>query len=316
MTLRSAPYLIGVDLGGTRIKVLALSEEGVEIDRLIAGSDGAEWAARVRSLVDDLQGRLGPALAIGIAAPGLAAADGKSIAHMPGRLPGLEGLDWTSHLASPRPVPVLNDAHAALLGEVWRGAAAGRRNVLLITLGTGVGGAVMCDGRLLHGHLGRAGHVGHITLNSAGRPDIVGTPGSLEDAVGNHTLDERSGGRYHDTAALAADVERGLPHAVELWSRLTRDLAAGIVSLVNVVDPEIILLGGGISRAGNTLLDPLRRAMDPIEWRPGGMRVRLVTTLLGDVAGAYGAARQAQLFLASSSSCTPPQTIFSPVVAS
>ncbi|MFO1451858.1 MAG: ROK family protein [Opitutaceae bacterium] len=302
MTTAAAPYLIGVDLGGTRIKVLALSEDGTERERLVVGSDGPDWAARVRSLVDDLHARLGPSLGIGIAAPGLAAPGGRCIAHMPGRLPGLEGLDWTTHLASPRPVPVLNDAQAALLGEVWCGAAVGRRNVLLVTLGTGVGGAVMCDGHLLRGHLGRAGHVGHITVDASGPPDIVRTPGSLEDAVGNHTLGARSAGRYHDTAALAADVIRGLPLAVDLWTRLARDLAAGLVSLINVVDPEIILLGGGISQAGDTLLRPLSLAMDPWEWRPAGRRVQLATTHLGDLAGAYGAARQAQLHIASPSS--------------
>src|SRR5690606_23919840 len=118
----------------------------------------------------------------------------------------------------------------------------------LLTLGTGVGGAILSEGRLLRGHLGRAGHFGHVTVDSAGLPDIVGTPGSLEDAIGNHSLSARSGGRYTSTADLVADVARGDAEATAVWSRSIRDLAAGITSLINVVDPETVLLGGGIAQ--------------------------------------------------------------------
>jgi glucokinase len=116
---------------------------------------------------------------LGVAAPGLAAMDGRSISHMPGRLEALQGLDWTAALGRAAAVPVLNDAHAALLGEVWKGSASGRSHVVMLTLGTGVGGAVLADGRLLKGTLGRAGHLGHTSLNPSGRQDVVGTPGSL-----------------------------------------------------------------------------------------------------------------------------------------
>jgi glucokinase len=95
---------------------------------------------------------------------------------MQGRLNGLQGFVWTDFLDSPRPVVVLNDAHAALLGEVWKGAARGYNNVILLTLGTGVGGALLIDGRLAQGNIGRAGHLGHVSLNSDGAPDIAGTP--------------------------------------------------------------------------------------------------------------------------------------------
>lgn len=294
------PYLIGIDLGGTRIKALALSPDGTELARRLTGSEGPDWAARVKTVVDGLHADLGPSLGIGLAAPGLAAPDGRSIRHLPGRLPGLEGLDWTRHLGASHPVPVLNDAQAALLGEVWRGAARGGRNVLLLTLGTGVGGAILCDGHLLRGHLGRAGHLGHITVDAGGAPDIVNTPGSLEDAIGNHTLGRRSAGLYDDTARLVADVVRGVPRAVEVWQRSVRDLAAGLASLINVVDPELVLLGGGIAQANDALLRPLQAALDRFEWRPAGHQVRLAATELGDLAGAYGAARQAQLLLSPS----------------
>ena len=131
---------------------------------------------------------------IGLAAPGLAAQDQRSIRYMPERLPGLEGLVWRRFFRAAQPVPILNDAKAALLGEVWRGAAVGAADAILLTLGTGVGGAALVDGRLLHGHMAAAGHLGHISLDPAGPLDIAGTPGSLEDAIGAHSRPAPRGG--------------------------------------------------------------------------------------------------------------------------
>jgi glucokinase len=283
-------YLLGLDLGGTRLKALAITPDGGELARETALSDGADWRENVLACVARIRDRFGPPQAIGAAAPGLAAADERGIAFMPGRLPGLEGLDWTDFLQSATPVPVLNDGHAALLGEAWRGAARNERDVILLTLGTGVGGAVLSDGRLLRGHLGRAGHLGHITLDAGGATDIVNTPGSLENAVGNHSLAARSHGRYSSTDQLVRDAAGGDAEALAIWNRMIRDLAAGIASLVNVLDPALVLLGGGIAEAGEALLDPLSTELDRFEWRPNGKKVRLARTQLGDWAGAYGAA--------------------------
>lgn len=291
----SAPgYVLGLDLGGTRLKVLALTREGDELARATAPTAGADWRDQVQTAVASLVARLGKApRAIGVAAPGLAAPDERSIAHMPSRLAGLEGLDWTAFLGASGFVPVINDAHAALLGEVWRGAAQGERNVILLTLGTGVGGAILAEGRLLRGHIGRAGAFGHITVDASGAPDIVGTPGSLEDAVGNDSLARRSAGRYTSTAQLVADVAAGEPAAQEVWERTIRDLATALASLINALDPETILLGGGIAEADRALITPLERMLNKMEWRPAGHRVRLARAQLGDSAGAYGAAWRA-----------------------
>jgi glucokinase len=193
-------FAIGIDLGGSSVKAVAVTSAG-ETRRQINvefNPDGdREWAERVREVVSAFERELGARAArLGLSAPGLAAKDGRAIAHLPNRLAGLEGLDWTNFLAAVSPVPVLNDAHAALLGECWLGAARGFENVILITLGTGVGGAAMVDGRLLRGHTGKAGHLGHICLDLGGAPDICGTPGSLEVQIGNCTIRERSGGRY------------------------------------------------------------------------------------------------------------------------
>lgn len=287
-------YAIGVDIGGTNLKTVTVTPAGELLYRSSEPSQDAPdaagyWVARVREQIAWIEGQVGqPATAVGLSAPGLAAADGRSIAWMRGRMEAIQGLDWTQRLD--RACPVLNDAQAALLGEVWRGAAVGSRNALLLTLGTGVGGAALVDGRLLRGHLGRAGHLGHISLDPNGPPDIVGTPGSLEDALGECSLAARTGGRFTTTEDLVRAHQEGETGASDIWLRSVRALAAGIASLVNVLDPEVVVLGGGIAGAGDDLLEPLEQYLDAWEWRPTSEKVRLVLASLGEFAGAYGAA--------------------------
>lgn len=290
-------FAVGLDLGGTNIKGLAVTPGGKVLASVVqaTGDRGnTAWQCNVRRTYDALCRAAGATpTAVGLAAPGLPARDQRSIAFMPGRLRGLEGLEWQEFLRLPFSMPVLNDAQAALLGEVWRGAARGATNALLLTLGSGVGGAAMVDGHLLRGHLGRAGHLGHISLDPGGAPDIVSTPGSLEDAIGECTIPQRTGGRYPSTQALVAAARAGDPEAKRLWLGSVQALAAGVVSLVNVLDPEVVILGGGIAQAGPQLFRPLKRFLDRMEWRPGGARVRVVPAKLGERAGAFGAAWQA-----------------------
>jgi glucokinase len=287
---------LGIDIGGTRIKSVAIAADGTEIIRDVRDTESgsADWPARVRDAVVMSVAGHGPFAGIGLAAPGLAAADGRSITWMKGRLESLEGLDWPDHLALDCPVRVLNDAHAALLGEVGNGAARGCANVVMLTLGTGVGGAIVCDGRLLRGHLGRAGHLGHISLDPGGGLDIVNTPGSLEDAIGECTLEDRSHGRYTSTAKLLEHVHEGDDEARAIWLRSVKALAAGLASIINVVDPARIVIGGGIAQAGADLFDTLRDDLGRFEWRPDGAAVEIVPAVLGEFAGAFGAAYHAR----------------------
>jgi glucokinase len=288
----SSAHFLGVDLGGSSIKAVVVNSQG----GLLSSANvpfvdrDMEWAHKVRSLVAQFRTDFGAPAGIGLSAPGLAARDERRIAHLPGRLTGLEGLDWTDYLSAERSVPVLNDAHAALLGEVWLGAAQGLNDVFMLTLGTGVGGAAWVDGHLLKGHIGRAGHLGHISLNFDGPLDDVLTPGSLEHEIGNKNIRARSDGRFPTTHALVTAHLAGDAAATEIWGRSIRALAAGIASLVNVLDPEAVIIGGGIARAGRALFDPLQQHLDRFEWRPGKAQVRLIEARLGDLAGAYGSA--------------------------
>jgi glucokinase len=290
-------YAVGIDLGGSSVKAVVATPEGRPRRKTVVHFDadrGMEWAEKIRALVRQIQQDEGaPAQAIGLSAPGLAATDGRSIACLPERLQGLEGLDWTKFLDAPRPVPVLNDAHAALLGEAWMGAARGFRNVILLTLGTGVGGAAIVDGRLLRGEIGRAGHLGHMCLDPDGPPDICRLPGSLELAIGNCSVGERSGGRFRNTHELVAAHLAGDAEAASLWLKSVKALACAVASFVNILDPAAVIIGGGIAQAGAALFEPLRQFLNEVEWRPLDQRVTLLPAALGEFAGAFGSAWKA-----------------------
>lgn len=290
---------VGIDLGGSSIKAVAIAGGGEFrrrkplLRRMIAFEESRpmQWAEKIARLVDEIQKELPtPAFELGLSAPGLATRDGRAIAHMPGRLQGLQGLDWTTFLGRERPVIVLNDAQAALLGEARAGAACGCDNVIMLTLGTGVGGAAIVDGKLLHGAIGRAGHLGHICLDPEGQPDVCGVPGSLELAIGNCSVRERSGGRFRSTRQLLSAARRGDAEAKRIWIESIKRLACALTSFINILDPALIVMGGGIATAGPALFRPLRKFLRPIEWQPGGRQVRITAAELGEFAGAYGAA--------------------------
>ncbi len=292
-------FALGLDLGGTNIKLVCVAANGAVLEkRSIATQDDARaaWAENIKSLVASIEHeRAATAKWLGLAAPGLAARDHRTIAFMPGRMQGLEHLDWTSFLRRSNAVTVLNDAHAALLGEHWLGAAKNFEHVILLTLGTGVGGAILSHGRLLTGTIGRAGHLGHICLDTTAPKDIVNTPGSIETLIGECTIHERSRGRFSSTQALVAAHLAGDAHATEIWSKSVYALSCAIASFINILDPQAVLIGGGISKAGAALFAPLEKFLEEVEWRPGGHRVQILPAQLEDWAGAFGAARFAMV---------------------
>ncbi len=299
--MSESSYAIGIDIGGTEIKAASLTLPKGECLREATAPtrDGDRargepaFVQQVRELLSELENAQGSqADVVGLSAPGLVNRPCTAVAFMPGRLAGLEGLKWNEALAR-KAVPVLNDAHAALMGEIWLGAARDLEDVIMLTLGTGVGGAVVSGGRLLKGHLGRAGHLGHLTVDANGTPDICGTPGSIEDAIGNATIRERSAGRFETTHALVRAYSIGDEEAAKIWLASIKALAGTLTGLINALDPQVILLGGGITAAGEHLYKPLQDFLDQFEWRPAGAKVELRQAQLGIWAGAYGAAYHA-----------------------
>ena len=283
---------IGVDLGGTRIKSVALDMEGNILYQLYAAThdgDDSIWKQTTAASIEELRSKLGTSdFVVGISAPGLPNETNSAIAHMPGRLQGLENFEWSS-LVNYR-TWVLNDAVGALMAEAKLGVAKNRKNAVLITLGTGVGGAILIDGKPYQGSFQKAGHIGHITLDSEGEPDITGIPGSLEDAIGNATIQKRSLGKFMDTFELLDAYRRGDHFAREVWMLSVKKLAIGIACITNVLSPECVILGGGITEAGNDLFEPLENFLSIYEWRAGGNKTVILKSQFGDMAGAIGAA--------------------------
>ena len=144
-------YTIGIDLGGSCVKAVVVTPDGKTLAKHHLPFDAAadmEWADHLRELVRSIEEEQGGRPEhIGFSAPGLAAPDGSCITHMPVRLEGLVGLNWQKFFDIGKAIPVLNDGHAALLGEAWLGAAKGFQTVILLTLGTGVGGAALVEGK-------------------------------------------------------------------------------------------------------------------------------------------------------------------------
>jgi glucokinase len=296
MTDTPSRTALGIDIGGTHIKGVILSADGEVLhSRHLPTLDDPEgrWRERVRELVDTLRQMPGAGVAAaGISAPGLANVSNTAIAHLPGRLSGLVGLDWSDWLGLP--CTVINDAHAALLAEAAYGEMAGFRHGLLLTLGTGVGGAVMVDGALYQGQSQMAGHFGHTVLNADDdETSLLGMPGSLEYALGNYSVPRRSRGRFQDTREIVDAMRSGDPFAHWLWLDMMRKLAVFIGSAANGLSPEVVCLAGGLTQAGDELMRPLERFLDIYEFRPDGVRTQLRIARYGDRAGAIGAAVQA-----------------------
>lgn len=293
-------YAIGIDLGGTNIKFLAVDPSGnILQEECCATNDSKKreltpWTESISKIVEKIETDLGrTASNIGVSAPGMTDREKRCIVSLPGRLNGLEGLNWRELLQRDHSVPVLNDAHAALYGESWKGSASKYNNAILLTLGTGVGGAFSIDGKLHTGVLGRAGHFGHTCLDPDSPKDIKNTPGSIETMIGECTVSRRTNGRFNETKDLVEAYKQGDKEAADIWLKSIYHLACAITSFINILDPEVVLLGGGISKAGDALMDPLNKYMDEVEWRPQGHKVKIEFAQLGNKAGALGAARYA-----------------------
>jgi glucokinase len=283
---------IGIDLGGTRIKAVAIDNQGNTLHQHYhPTNDGDDtiWKNAIFAAVQQMQDKLqNDHTVVGISAPGLPNANNSAIAYMPGRLKGLENFVWSDFLKTG--TFVLNDAISALMAEARFGAAKDKKNVVMLTLGTGVGGAILIDGKPYQGAFNKAGHIGHMVIDSEGETDIIGMPGSLEDAIGNCSIEKRTSGKYKSTGELLEAFRKGDRIAGDVWLTSVRKLAIGIASLTNILSPEMIILGGGITEAGKDLFEPLAEFMGQYEWRTGGNHTEIVKAQYGDLAGAVGAA--------------------------
>jgi glucokinase len=211
----------------------------------------------------------------------------------PPHLPGWNDIPITTLATSAfgRPAVLDNDATAAAAGELRFGAGRGKQNLVYLTLSTGVGGGVVIDGRLHRGPSGNGGELGHVTVDWHGRRCRgCGRRGCLEAYASGTSIAEAAheAGMRDATAADVAQAARaGDPVAVKVWDEMCEALACGVTSIVNLFEPEVVVLGGGVVRSGEQLLAPVRAL---VAEQVMGVNVQIVATQFGDAVGVVGAA--------------------------
>ena len=289
--MKAVTKAIGIDLGGTRVKAVLIDDIGNVLHEIIVPTldEQGKWKDSAKSAFNQLNVNLDEnEFYVGLSAPGIPDKYNKCIQLMPGRLQGIEGFDWAEFLG--REVFVVNDAVAALSAEARFGAAKNCKDAVIITIGTGVGGALLINGKIHQGAFQKAGHIGHMSINLDGEPDICGMPGSLEEAIGNYSINKRSNGKFHDTAELIEAMKNDDLFAHDIWLKSIKALAVAIASIGNILSPEKIILAGGITKAGSILTDPLERLINEYEWRIGENRMQIEIAHFGEQSGAIGAA--------------------------
>ena len=295
--------VLALDIGGTKLAAGVVDANGLvhsfaveptraqegpdaalprlfDLGRRVVAESGVEWPAV-------------EAVGIGCGGPHDAAA-GLLIA--PPHLPGWRdvAINDLAARAFERPVTLENDATAAAAGEHRWGAGAGVRHMVYLTISTGVGGGGVIDGSLYRGASGNGGELGHVTVDWRGRRCRgCGRLGCLEAYVSGTSIAERAhevGLPYSTSEEVAAAARDGEAGARALWDETVEALACGLISIVNLFEPELVVLGGGVTRSGALLLDPVRAAVREGAMRPAGEAVDVVLSPFGDRVGVLGAA--------------------------
>lgn len=300
---------IGLDVGGTKVAGLLVDEDGEVLARGSSGTpatDAQAIMATIFQVAGELRGS-GQPVAIGIGAAGM-------VDFAAGAMRWAPNLAWSElpirDLVSEQidlPCIVDNDANAAAWGEYKFGAASAYRHVLMVTVGTGIGGGIVADGALYRGAHGFAAEIGHVIVEPGGPQCGCGNRGCWEQVASGHALD-RLGRLAVETrpesliARLAAGPEvtgrdvaeaakQGDSLATSIFAQVGQRLGEGIAGLVNILDPEAVVVGGGVAEVGDALMAPARSAyMASVEAPDHRPEVPLLQAALGNDAGAIGAA--------------------------
>ena len=312
-------HYLGLDLGGTNVKCGVISDAGDVVAKVSLPTEAEQGpekvVANMVAAAEQAAAEAGMALrdiaATGIGAPGpLDIANGILIAAP--NLPGFDHEPLRDRIAEAtgRPAVLENDANAAAFGEFTFGAGRGDviRHLVMLTLGTGVGGGVIYDGRIIHGHATLAGELGHMIVQPHGRACPCGQHGCLEQyasasSVGrrvveaiengeNSTLKGAFSGRL--ARITAKDVFEAAENGDDLSQRIVDEtaeyLGIAIVSICRMLDPQMVVFAGGMILAGEFLFGRIREAYKKHTWTLAGTDVKIVTALLGNDAGIIGAA--------------------------
>ncbi len=302
--------ILGVDIGGTDIKLGIVTEEGEIVERgkisTMAGKGPDQAAARVAAWLEENR-KEHRVTAAGIDCAGLI--DGtKGYLYYSPNLPGWVDLDlrglFTGELGMP--VTVDNDVNCAAWGEFILGAGRGTRHFVCLTLGTGIGGGVIADGRLYRGWQGMAGEVGHQVIDPSGPECVCGSRGCLEAMANASSIVWRArvairagaGSVLEDSEDLTAEnvtaaAAEGDMVAIAALADAGRALGTGLANIVHLFNPEVIAVGGGVARAGELILGPARESMNGQLMDDILASVRVVPAELGNMASLVGASMMA-----------------------
>ena len=302
--------MLGLDIGGTKLAAGVVDSTGRARSFVVRptgnGRDPdvvlADLISLGRRAVDDSRVPWSGIGAIGIGCGGPLDTE-RGVLVAPPHLAGWRDVPVTSIAERElgRPAYVENDATAAAAGEHRYGAGSGASNMVYLTISTGVGGGVVIDGRLYRGARGNGGELGHVTVDWNGRLcRSCGRRGCLEAYVSGTSIAERASETLPAASTLArldrltaADVaaaaRAGDEHAAGVWAETTDALGCGLTSIVNLFEPEVVVLGGGVTRAGEQLLAPVRSQVARQAMAPAG-QAAIVTAALGDQVGVVGAA--------------------------
>ena len=305
-------FVLGIDIGGAHIKAGMVDEKGAILASRTVETPG-DIEAFVPSLHDAIRWLLEatalPA-GVGVGCKGIIDPDSTRVENLPGPLNYLQGLRLSDLVGLPLDVPVFadNNARVALAGEMVWGAARGLQDVIMITLGAGVGGAVLSGGRLLRGHSGVAGHLGHITVEPDGALCVCGNRGCLETVFSARAIEGEAWAAVHrgcssvltrlfrEQPQLATcrtifqAAREGDPVASAIIGKAIDKLAAAMAGLLHVFDPEVVIVGGQIADAGADLLVPLQEAVWERAHGLLGREVPFIEQEVADTSGIVGAA--------------------------
>lgn len=261
---------IGVDIGGTAIKTGIIDESGAvlsktetEIDQSCERESVMQTVARsIREIASAADMEDFAFAGIGVSAPGSIDTVRGKVAINGGNVPGWSGTEVCSALRAEfeLPVAVANDGNCTALAEAWVGAARGCSDVLCVALGTGIGGGIVSGGRLIGGARGFAGEIGHFTTHAGGRECICGGRGCFERYAATSALvneGQTMRPEWISGRAIFKDANEGDKEALSLIDRWTDEIALGIASLVHIFNPEVVLIGGGVSVQDELVIKPL-----------------------------------------------------------
>lgn len=295
------PQVLGIDLGGTAIKLGRFTQDGTCLQSLTVATPQPATPAAVVDVMVEAIAQLDSAqqsIAIGVGTPGPADAGGR-VARVAINLANWHDVPLADWLEAKTGLPTVlaNDANCAGLGEAWLGAGRRFRNLILLTLGTGVGGAIILDGKLFVGHQGTAGELGLITLNPDGPACNSGNQGSLEQYVSVPAIRRRTGLQPGELGALA---KAGDSNALTFWQIYGKDLGAGLASLIYILTPEAIVIGGGVSASAEFFFPAVQAEIERRVLPSSRAGLQLLPAELGNTAGMVGAAKLAcQLLMAN-----------------